>query len=269
MDRSVNHPVERKGFIIGPHGVVISIPEDLANYEWVDTTFGIKVPKIKVPKNEAAQTGEAMVRVGIMGGTFDPVHYGHLVTAEAAADLFDLSVVVFVPSGRPPHKQHQAVTDPWERYRLTELATCSNPRFRMSDVEVSRPGYSYAIDTVRAFRREYGEQAEFFFITGADAILEIMTWRQIDQLMAECRFIAAYRPGYDRDHLREAVARMEAFSGRIHLVEVPALAISSTDIRRRLYQGRSVKYLLPEPVIHRIVETGSYHPSSCHRQPRE
>ncbi|MBM7866870.1 nicotinate-nucleotide adenylyltransferase [Heliomicrobium gestii] len=253
MDRSANHPVERKGFIIGPHGVVISIPEDLTDYEWVDTTFGIKVPKFKVN-----QTGDGIVRVGIMGGTFDPVHFGHLVTAEAAADLFDLSVVVFVPSGRPPHKRSQLVTDPWERYRLTELATCSNPRFRMSDVEVSRPGYSYAIDTVRSFRSDYGEQAEFFFITGADAILEIMTWRQIDQLMAECRFIAAYRPGYGRDHLREAVACMEAFSGRIHLIEVPALAISSTDIRQRLAQGRSVKYLLPEPVVHRIIETGSY-----------
>ncbi|WP_328597301.1 nicotinate-nucleotide adenylyltransferase [Heliobacterium mobile] len=260
MAKSGSNSEEQKGFIIGPHGVVIPIPPDAADYEWVDSSLGIKMPKTRIYCST-----QKPLKIGIMGGTFDPVHYGHLVTAEAASDLFSLSTVIFVPSGRPPHKRAFSVTDPWERYGMTELATCSNLRFRMCDIEVCRPGYSYTIDTVRAFRTAYGEEAELYFITGADAILEIMTWHRIDELMKECHFIAAYRPGYDREHLRDAVEQMSRdFSQRIHLIEVPALAISSTDIRRRLQEGRTIKYLLPEPVIHRIAERGLYVGSGTH-----
>ncbi|QGG47239.1 nicotinate-nucleotide adenylyltransferase [Heliorestis convoluta] len=238
-------------FISAPYGVIIpKIDEkDKNNYDWEESSFGLKVPKRKLNKADAS----SKTKIGIMGGTFDPIHYGHLVTAEAAAERFNLSPVVFVPSGRPPHKQKQKVTDSRERLRLTELATLSNCRFRISDIEVKRTGYSYTIDTVQWFYHHYGPNLELYFITGADAIVEIMSWHQVERLIQYCQFIAVYRPGYERDHLHKTIAQWSVeFSQRIHLIEVPALAISSTDIRERLQKGRSIKYLVPEPVEHYI-----------------
>nr|WP_207707093.1 nicotinate-nucleotide adenylyltransferase [Heliorestis acidaminivorans] len=195
------------------------------------------------------------MKIGIMGGTFDPIHYGHLVTAESAAEQFELSPVIFVPSGRPPHKREHLVTDPIERLRLTELATLSNPRFSTSSLEVERTGYSYAIDTVQWFHHHYGPTVDLYFITGADAIVEIMSWHKVERLIQYCQFIAVYRPGYAREQLHNTISQWsEEFSRRIHLIEVPALAISSTDIRNRLKKGRSIKYLVPEPVEHYIKE---------------
>ncbi len=193
-------------------------------------------------------------RIGIMGGTFDPIHYGHLVTAEAARHRFGLERVIFVPSGRPPHKLERRLTPPSERLLMTLLATVNNRNFIVSDCEVQSEQISYTYDTVRGFHQELGDEAELFFITGADAVLEIMQWRRIEELADFCQFIAATRPGYHLDsfHLSPKLAQ------NIHFMEVPALAISSSDIRRRVAAGEPVKYLLPEPVEMYIAKHGLY-----------
>ena len=193
-------------------------------------------------------------RLGIMGGTFDPIHYGHLVTAEAARTRFSLDQVVFVPSGRPPHKQ-KGTTDANDRLVMTQMAIVTNPGFNLSDTEARREGYSYSIDTVREFISIYGPETELFFITGADAILEIASWKNADELVNMCTFIAASRPGFDLTELKKLP---QAWQERILLFEIPALAISSTDIRRRVKEGDSIKYLLPEPVEHYILRRGLY-----------
>lgn len=183
--------------------------------------------------------------LGIMGGTFDPIHYGHLVTAEAARCSFNLDQVIFVPSGRPPHKKEKIITLPEHRFNMTQLAIDSNPYFHISRVELDRPGYSYAVDTVSRFLKHYGEDTELYFITGADAIIEIITWKNVEKLMEHCKFIAATRPGF---HLHDVNHLPEEFMEKIIFMEVPALAISSTDIRRRVAGHRPIKYLLPESV---------------------
>lgn len=188
---------------------------------------------------------------GIMGGTFDPIHYGHLVTAEEVRDYFGLEEVVFVPSARPPHKIGQEVSDPEHRYLMAVLATVTNPYFRVSRVEIERPGPSYSIDTVRYFRSLWGEESEVFFITGADAFAQISSWNNPEELLSLCTFVAASRPGY-RLRFEESLRK------RIQVIEVSALAISSSEIRRRVKRGESIKYLLPEAVENYIYKHGLY-----------
>lgn len=205
------------------------------------------------------------LKLAIMGGTFDPVHYGHLVTAEAARCGFNLDQVVFVPSGRPPHKKGQSITSSEHRYAMTRLAVATNPFFQLSRVEMDRPGFSYAIDTVNDFLDFYGQDTELYFITGADAILEIITWKHVDRLMKRCHFIAATRPGFHLDDIGNLPGE---FIKKIVFMEVPALAISSTDIRRRVQEGRPIKYLLPEPVEEYIFNHKLYI-SSCNQETTE
>lgn len=193
-------------------------------------------------------------RLGIMGGTFDPIHFGHLVTAEAARCRFDLDKVIFVPSGHPPHKQDRVVTPVNERLMMTLLATVANPNFIVSDWEAKREQMSYTYDTMRAFHEHYRDEAELFFITGADAVLEIMQWRKIDELADFCSFIAATRPGYQLEGFEPPAALRE----KIYFMEVPALAISSSDIRYRVQSGEPIKYLLPETVEMYILKHGLY-----------
>ncbi|HHY97234.1 MAG TPA: nicotinate-nucleotide adenylyltransferase [Firmicutes bacterium] len=202
---------------------------------------------------------EPVGRLGIMGGTFDPIHYGHLVTAEAARVEFDLDVVVFVPSGCPPHKKAYEVSPAEDRYLMTVLATATNPYFRVSRMEIDRPGPSYTVDTVREFQRRCGPHVKLFFITGADATLEIVTWKDSDELLQQCSFIAATRPGYQIEKIEEEVSRIrQRCPNGIHVLEVPALAISSTDIRRRVREGKPIKYLVPESVESHIFKAGLY-----------
>jgi len=198
-----------------------------------------------------------MQRIGIMGGTFDPVHHGHLVTAEEAYHRFSLDKVVFVPSGHPPHKLDKVITSPAHRYMMTVLATMSNPHFEVSSVEIDRPGPSYAVDTVAAFRRNYPNDTALYFITGADAILEMLGWKDSTTLLGMCDFIAATRPGYFIADGKIAEIFGENAS-KVHFFEVPALAISSTDIRARVHGGRPVRYLLPDIVISYIERAGLY-----------
>lgn len=197
--------------------------------------------------------------IGVMGGTFDPIHYGHLVAAEAARTCFGLSEVIFVPSGNPPHKADRSVSTPEHRFLMTVLATTTNPYFRVSRVEIDRPGPSYTVDTIEALRERLEADARVYFITGADAVMEMMTWNRPEAILQMCELIAATRPGYppaDIRRLRKAIP--EANAKRVHTIEVPALAISSSDIRARVAQGKPIKYLVPETVEHYILKSGLY-----------
>lgn len=199
------------------------------------------------------------LRLGIMGGTFDPIHFGHLVTAEAVRDKFNLDKVIFVPSGNPPHKIKRSITDKKVRYLMTILATVTNPYFEVSAIEIEREGYTYTIDTIKEFKKIYGDSTDIYFITGADAILEILTWKNAEELLNICNFVAATRPGYANDTINSKIKYIKRmFNKDIFQVTVPSLAISSTDIRNRVFEGRPIKYLLPESVERYIEKCGLY-----------
>lgn len=207
---------------------------------------------------EAWMRARNIKRLAIMGGTFDPIHYGHLVAAEGARYEFDLDRVIFVPAARPPHKSGKDMTDPLHRLTMVEKAVYSNPHFEVSALEIRRKGLSYTIDTVRTVRKMQPE-ASIFFITGADAVLEILTWKNVEELLSTCRFIAATRPGYNLENLEHTLSSLpKRHLNNIYTMEVPALAISSTDIRKRVTEGRPIKYLLPEEVEDYIYVHGLY-----------
>lgn len=198
------------------------------------------------------------MKLGVMGGTFDPVHYGHLVVAEGVRYEYRLNKVIFVPAGRPPHKAGRPISGPEHRLAITALATASNPYFEVSDLEIKRPGLSYTYDTIRELNNMYHPEA-VYFITGADAILELLSWHRVLELLTMCHFIAATRPGYNLETLTVRLKQLPAsLMERIAAVEVPALAISSSDIRRRVGDGRPIKYLLPESVEAYILTNGLY-----------
>ncbi|HEY7666824.1 MAG TPA: nicotinate-nucleotide adenylyltransferase [Actinomycetota bacterium] len=180
-----------------------------------------------------------------MGGTFDPIHYGHLVTAEEALVQFGLDSVLFVPTGRPWMKEHEVVSPAEDRYLMTVIATASNPLFSVSRMEVDRDGPTYTVDTLRGLKAERGDRTDLFFVTGADAIVEILQWKEPGELFDLAHFIAATRPGYD---LKGLEAYAPDGRSEISVMNIPALAISSTDIRRRVAEGHPIRYLVPEGV---------------------
>jgi len=189
--------------------------------------------------------------VGIMGGTFDPIHLGHLVTAEQARADLGLDEVVFIPAGRPWQKDG---TTPGEhRYLMTVLATAANPAFSVSREEVDREGPTYTVDTLRRMHERRPDD-KFYFVTGADAILNILTWKDAEECLAHADFVAATRPGHDLAALEAA-----GLTGSVTVLDVPALAISSSDIRDRFRQGRSVSYLIPREVELYARKHGLYH----------
>jgi len=191
-----------------------------------------------------------------MGGTFDPVHNGHLVAASEVADRFGLDEVVFVPTGQPWQKDRH-VTAPEDRYLMTVIATASNPRFSVSRVDIDRGGPTYTTDTLRDLRALQPD-CELFFITGADALASILTWQGWEELFELAKFIGVSRPGYELtgSHITEAVDRLP--DDALRLVEVPALAISSTDCRRRAAAGRPIWYLVPDGVVQYVAKRGLY-----------
>ncbi|HEY7478292.1 MAG TPA: nicotinate-nucleotide adenylyltransferase [Actinomycetota bacterium] len=193
-------------------------------------------------------------QLGVMGGTFDPIHYGHLVTAEEALHQFALDEVVFIPTGAPWMKEHEVVSPPEDRYLMTVIATASNPRFRVSRAEIDREGPTYTIDTLRHLREEADGGADLFFITGADAVLEIFQWKDPGELFELAHFIAATRPGYDLASFEQYAANHPG----ITVMNIPALAISSTDIRDRVAAGRPIRYLVPEGVNSYVQKAGLY-----------
>jgi nicotinate-nucleotide adenylyltransferase len=193
-------------------------------------------------------------RLGVMGGTFDPIHYGHLVTAEEALVQYSLDGVVFVPTGRPWMKQDRSVSPAEDRYLMTVIATASNPRFQVSRIEIDRDGPTYTVETLRALADEHPD-AELYFITGADAMLEIFDWKEPNEALDLAHFIAATRPGYD---LARFESRTPTRHPNVSVMNVPALAISSTDIRDRVRGTRPIRYLVPEGVKTYIDKAGLY-----------
>lgn len=199
-----------------------------------------------------------MYRYGIMGGTFDPIHYGHLVAAEMARTEFALNKVLFIPAGDPPHKAGQEISPGHLRYDMVVRAVTDNPFFEVSRMEIEREGPSYTIDTLRRVHMERPD-CDLYFITGSDALREIFYWRDTMEMLNLAHFIGASRPGFETDDfLRRVASEYPEVRGRIHVLEVPALAISSTDIRARVAGSRSIRYLLPEKVRNYIQEVGLY-----------
>jgi nicotinate-nucleotide adenylyltransferase len=193
-------------------------------------------------------------RLGVMGGTFDPIHNGHLVAASEVAHLFALDEVVFVPTGQPWMKEGRKTSAAEDRYLMTVIATASNPAFSVSRVDIERPGKTYTIDTLREMREIHGPDVELFFITGADALSEILTWRDADELFNLAHFIGCTRPGHN-------LADPGLPGGGVSLVEVPALAISSTECRERVRAGEPVWYLVPDGIVQYINKRGLYRDS--------
>ena len=185
-----------------------------------------------------------------MGGTFDPIHHGHLVAASEAAARFDLDEVVFVPTGRPYQKDAQRVSPAEHRYLMTVVATASNPRFTVSRVDIDRGGPTYTIDTLRDLHTKRPE-AELFFITGADALAKILSWKDADEMFELAHFIGVTRPGH-------VLSDKGLPDDRVTLQEVPAMAISSTDCRARVAADEPVWYLVPDGVVQYIAKHGLY-----------
>lgn len=204
----------------------------------------------KTIEADAAAGGDAgrRRRVGIMGGTFDPVHHGHLVAASEVAQAFELDEVIFVPTGNPYLKPHVSSSE--HRYLMTVIATASNPRFKVSRVDVDREGPTYTIDTLQDIRERMPD-AELFFITGADAIAQIMEWKDAREMFRIAHFIAVSRPGHEL-----SIAGLP--EDRLSVLEVPALAISSTDCRSRVRRGFPVWYLVPDGVVQYIAKNRLY-----------
>jgi nicotinate-nucleotide adenylyltransferase len=189
-----------------------------------------------------------------MGGTFDPIHHGHLVAASEVASRFGLDEVVFVPTGHPWQKADRRVSAAEDRYLMTVIATASNPRFTVSRVDINRPGETYTVDTLRDIKAERGTDLDLFFITGADALTQILTWRGVDQLFDLAHFVGCTRPGVDLHG--PAIEQLPA--DRITLMEVPALAISSTACRERVMSGEPIWYLVPDGIVQYIAKRGLY-----------
>ncbi len=192
-----------------------------------------------------------MARWGILGGTFDPIHYGHLAIAEEARERLALARVLFIPTGEPPHKP-QGRASAEDRCRMTELAIADNPAFAVSRVEIDRPGRSYTVETLRALHAQHPD-THFSFLIGADMALDFHRWRDPDGILAQADVVAITRPGYDLS----ALATLPA-AGRLTPLEAPGLLLSSTDLRERVREGRGIRYLVPEAVREFIIERGLY-----------
>jgi nicotinate-nucleotide adenylyltransferase len=186
-----------------------------------------------------------------MGGTFDPIHHGHLVAASEVQSWFDLDEVVFVPTGQPWQKADRTVSPAEDRYLMTVIATASNPRFSVSRVDVDRDGPTYTVDTLQDLAAERGDDWELYFITGADALEQILTWRNPEEAFKLAHFVGCTRPGH--------TLSIEGLpDDRVSLVEVPALAISSTECRERVSVGEPIWYLVPDGIVQYITKRGLY-----------
>ena len=204
-----------------------------------------------VPFSDLPELGrdpERTYRLGIMGGTFDPIHNGHLVAAQQALDDLALDTVVFMPAGSPAFKQDREVSSAEDRYAMTLLATADNPSFLTSRFEIVRGGITYTVDTLGALRELYPPNVELYFITGADAIMDIVKWHDADKLAGLARLVAATRPGYDLDAVADVVFE-SGIAFDVTYLEVPALAISSSHLRERTGMDMSLRYLTPDSVV--------------------
>ena len=192
-----------------------------------------------------------------MGGTFDPIHLGHLAMAESVREIFELDEILFIPSARPPHKTEKNITPEVHRLMMTYLATQSNEKFQVSPMEILRDGLSYTLDTMNQLEKKFGTNAELFFIIGADSMLDLPNWHKAKELVARVHFIATTRPGVEIN-LEEVKNFFGEDTKNIHQVATAGLDISSTDIRERVKNNKSIKYLVPESVEEYILKENLY-----------
>ena len=203
--------------------------------------------------NSSSSLREVNNRIGIMGGTFDPIHFGHLLAAEESRRELGLDEIIFVPTGQPPHKRR--VSELEQRYDMTLLATAGIPYFSVSRIEIDRGTPSHTIDTVKEFQALMGENVEFCFITGLDAMLKIATWKEYMKLPQLCRLVTVTRPGYSPKSLHELPIEIRE---AIVFIEIPRFSLSSTNIRERIREGKGAKYLVPDAVESYIRKCGLY-----------
>jgi nicotinate-nucleotide adenylyltransferase len=209
---------------------------------------------------EAAAKGKAdrPRRIGILGGTFDPPHVGHLWLASLAADAIGLDRVLFMPAAQPPHKEHEGISSAADRLLMTRLAISGDDALELTLIEMERDGPSYTIDSVVELRRLYGDEAELFLVMAADALAQVDTWRQPDELLERIEFVVGPRPGAALPDRSGLEARFGAKAARIHLLDGPSLDVSSTQIRQRVAAGHTIRYLVPRGVEELIVDRGLY-----------
>ena len=201
---------------------------------------------------------EKTKKIGICGGTFDPVHLGHLSLTEQVRCNFELDKILFIPSGNPPHKKMKEVTDAPLRYKMVELAIASNPYFEAVALEIERIGYTYTIDTLKLLQALY-KNADFYYIIGADVVMDLMTWKSFEQVFKLTKFISVLRPGFQKTDYEERINYLESqFGASITSFDAPLMDISSTNIRKLVEQGKSIKYLVPDSVIDYIYKNGLY-----------
>lgn len=187
------------------------------------------------------------MKIGIFGGTFNPIHFGHLVLAEQAYEKLSLNKVIFIPSFYPPHKKNSGIVSAFHRYNMVKLAIQNNRRFKVSDIEIKRKGHSYLVDTLKELRRVY-PKAVLFFISGSDVSNQIAKWKSIDKVLSLSKFVLAKRPGY----------RLKKYNKKVSVISITELDISSSIIRRKIRTGRSIHYLMPMRVLKYIKEKGLY-----------
>lgn len=198
------------------------------------------------------------MKLGVLGGSFDPIHYGHLIAGEEARAALKLSRVIFLPAGQPPHKLHRVLSPAEVRLEMVDIAIASNPHFESSRVDIDRPGPHYTVDTVGILRDQLGVRAEIFFIVGLDSLLEMGSWREPDRLLRLCWLVGVTRPGYEGVDLARLDPRIRRWASRIIVLPIPELNISSSNLRQRVRDGRPIKYQLPEGVEEYIYAKGVY-----------
>ncbi len=212
------------------------------------------------------------MRIGLYGGSFDPIHNGHLIVARAIVEKLCLERVIFLPSARPPHKPDERLADPTHRAEMVKLAIADEPGFDFSDYDLTREGPSYTIDTVRFFRGRFGSGANLFWIIGADSLAELTSWRCAGELVDACQIVTAVRAGSEEpswDELGSALSDAQVETLRAGVLETPVIEISSTDIRERIQSHRSIRYLVPDAVRAYMEGHGLYRAPSAERESRE
>lgn len=197
-------------------------------------------------------------RAAIMGGTFDPIHYGHLLAAERVREELNLDCIFFIPSGNPPHKDYDGMASSVHRYNMVECAVTSNPFFKILDIEINRDGYSYTIDTVNQLIELMGSRCKLYFIIGADNAGDILNWKNARELITKIEFIAVTRPGQWEEKLKYNVSVLRDEGCSIEVLEMPLVPITSTEIRKRVKNNKSVRYLVPEEVGKYIYKNNLY-----------
>ncbi len=199
------------------------------------------------------------MKIGICGGTFDPVHLGHLAVAEIVRCEFGLDKILFIPSGKPPHKNLDSVTDPIHRLKMVQCAVSTNPNFEAVSIEVERQGYTYTVDTLNQLHALHSESTEFYYIIGADVVMDLLKWKNAEEVFTLTKFIALMRPGFQDEEFKNRIRYLKSKYGvEITGFEAPLIDISSTFIRDRIKNGKSVKYFITEPVERYIKENKLY-----------